>query len=80
MLKERDESECKREELWQVVKKLVDIFIKTVNVHYNSRSSGLLWTCRYQAEYWSLFCDRDKRKGTRLGPTRMIQCWQRLTN
>lgn len=43
MLKERDESECKREELWQVVKKLVDIYIKTANVHFNSRSNGLLW-------------------------------------
>ena len=68
MLKERDESECKREELWQVVKKLVDRYIKTVNVHFNSRSSGLLWTCRYQAEYWPLISFLRSRQAKRNSP------------
>ena len=68
MLKERDESECKREELWQVVKKLVDIYIKTANVHFNSRSSGLLWTCRYQAEYWPLISFLRSRQAKRNSP------------
>lgn len=36
MLKERDESECRREELWQVVKKLV-IYISRQQMFTSTR-------------------------------------------